>query len=210
MLINTFTEETLPLLVDKLVAQHAFYQLIVQQYGYPPFWHREPNFATLLKIILEQQVSLASAQAAYDRLLQKLGEVTPEKLLELTDMEMKECYFSRQKTIYARDLAYEIQNKNLIIETLNQKTDNEIRTALTKVKGLGEWSADVYLLLSLHRLDIFPAGDLAIVKALKQARLVSENGSRDEILNFADEAKPYRSIATYLLWHYYIKSRQEN
>ncbi len=207
MFAEIFTEETLPVFTDSLIKQNAHFQVIVDKYGYPPYWHRTPNFETLIKIILEQQISLASAKAAYDKLEEKIVEINPENILALTDKELKDCYFSRQKAAYAKDLSSEVLAKRLDIETLNQKSASEIRTQLTAVRGIGNWTVDVYLLLCLHHLDIFPIGDLAAVNSLKMLGLVDKQSSKEDILALMETAKPYRSIATYLLWHYYIQEK---
>lgn len=207
MNFERFGESTLQNFVDKLVAQCPSFHFILLKYGYPPFWHREPTFETLVRIILEQQVSLASAKAAYDKLVEKITIVTPQNLLSLTDEELKACYFSRQKTKYTRHLSEAIISKKLDIEALNQKTDVEIRTKLTQIKGIGNWTVDVYLLMSLHHADIFPIGDLAAVNALKMLGFVPNESSKEDILTLMESAKPYRSVATYLLWHSYIREK---
>jgi DNA-3-methyladenine glycosylase II len=207
MFIETFSAEDLSVFVDKLIIQNPHFQVIIEKHGTPPFWHREPNFETLIRVILEQQVSLASAKAAYDKLIQKINNITPQKVLALTDEELKSCYFSRQKIKYARALSEEIESKRLDIELLNQKSEPEIRAKLTKVKGIGNWTVDVYLLLCLHHIDIFPIGDLAAVNALRMLGLTTKASQKEEILALMETAKPYRSVATYLLWHYYIEEK---
>ena len=143
---------------------------IIRQYGYPPIWTRKGNFQTLIHIILEQQVSLASARAALNKLNERIGNITPKKLLALSDEDLRACYFSRQKTVYARCLANAIVSGQIILKNFSDLDDAEIRRQLKTIKGIGDWTVDVYLLFALQRTDIFPLGDLAMVNALKEVK----------------------------------------
>jgi DNA-3-methyladenine glycosylase II len=181
---------------------------VIEKYGYPPFWHREPDFPTLILTILEQQVSLASAKSSFNKLVERIKIVTPENLLKLTDQELRECYFSRQKSTYSKILSAEIISGKLNIENLNSQSAEEIRSRLIKIKGIGNWTIDMYLLMSLHFADIFPPGDLATVKAVYELELVSATASKEEIINFMKKFTPFQSVATYILWHSYIERRK--
>jgi DNA-3-methyladenine glycosylase II len=206
----TFTEENFHTLCDKLVSKDKHLRSVVKQYGYPPVWKRTASFQTLIHIILEQQVSLASARAALKKLKQKLGSVTAKKLLALSDAELRACYFSRQKTLYARCLAQAIVSKQLNLKQLAILEDAQIRSQLKTVKGIGDWTVDVYLLFALQRTDVFPVGDLAMVSALKEIKNLPKETNAEVLLKLSERWKPYRSIATMLLWHYYIQKREIN
>ena len=203
----TFHEKNFRELCDALSQRDKVFTLILDKYSYPPMWTRPASFATLIHIILEQQVSLASALAAFNKLKAKIGTVTPEKLLKLSDEELRACYFSRQKTIYARHLAEAIVSKKIQLKKLSASPDEEIRTVLKQVKGIGDWTADVFLMFALQRADIFPIGDLAMVNALKEVKQLPKNTAKEELLLMAESWRPYRSIAAMLLWHHYIKTR---
>jgi len=205
--MNTFTETTLITYCDKLAKKDKHLKVIITQHGYPPFWNRTASFATMVHIILEQQVSLASAKAAFLKLQEKIGHIQPEKLLLLTDEEMKACYFSRQKMVYARHLATAIVNKELVIEDLEKLSNDDIRLLLKKLKGVGDWTVDVFLMMVLHRNDVFPPGDIALMKSLKEVKGLPMDTSREELLHIAEAWKPYRTVAAFLLWHAYIKKR---
>ena len=181
---------------------------VVRQYDYPPLWYRRPDFATLILTILEQQVSLASAKAAYNKLVEKIKNVTPENLLNLSDEELRACYFSRQKIQYSRILANEISTGKLNLDDLNKMNEAAIRKILIKLKGIGNWTVDMYVLMSLHFSDIFPPGDLATIKAVYELNLVSPESTKDEIVEYMKRFSPNRSVATYILWHYYIQKRR--
>jgi len=180
---------------------------VITQFGYPPFWHREPDFSTLILTILEQQVSLASAKAAFNKLTKKIQTVTPENLVQLTDEELRACYFSRQKVIYSRNIASEIISGNLSLNELNNLSEKEIRSRLLQLKGIGNWTIDMFLLMSLHFADIFPHGDLATIKSVFELNLVPAIFSKEEIINFMKKFAPFQSVATYILWHSYIERR---
>lgn len=193
---------------DKLAAIDKELKQIIQLHGYPPMWTRPASFATLIHIILEQQVSLASALAAFNKLKQKIGAITPEKLLQLSDTEMRACYFSRQKMVYARHLAETILSKKIQLKKLPALPDEEIRTTLKQVKGIGDWTSDVFLMFALQRTDIFPIGDLAMVNALKAIKKLPKQTAKEELLQMAEAWRPYRSIASMLLWHHYLNTNK--
>ena len=207
-LIQTFSQSTFQTICDKLGKKDRDLKAIITRYGYPPMWQREPGFQTLIHIILEQQVSLASAKAALDRLIEKIGEISPEKLLLLSDTDMRSCYFSRQKTVYARYLAQSLIDKHLDLDVLNKQPDDEIRTELKKLKGIGDWTVDVYLLMGLQRSDIFPIGDLAMVNSMKKIKGLDKSTTKEKLLDIAEAWKPYRSVAAMVLWHDYLESRK--
>ena len=179
---------------------------IITVYGYPPMWTRPNTFETLVHFILEQQVSLASALSALQKLREKVKEILPENLLMLTDKEFRDCYCSSQKTIYIKQLAEALHNKLIDLDEMEKLPDDSIRSKLTKLKGIGNWTVDVYLMFVLHRSDIFPAGDLAAVNALKRLKQLPKETSVEELLTIAAQWKPHRTIATMLLWHYYLSS----
>jgi DNA-3-methyladenine glycosylase II len=202
-----FTSDNFHQLCNELAEKDLIFKDILQQYSYPPMWTRPASFATLIHIVLEQQVSLASARAAFNKLKEKIGDITPAKLLQLSDEALRACYFSRQKTVYARHLAEAFISKKIQLNKLTASHDDDVRSILKQIKGIGDWTADVYLLFALQRTDIFPIGDLAMVNALKEVKKLPAHTTRADILILADAWRPYRSIAAMLLWHHYIKKR---
>jgi len=208
-MIKPLNEKNLVTACKKLSKQDEDLAFIFQTYGVPPLWAREPNFATLLHIILEQQVSVASAQSAFNKLREKLSdEITPENLLSLSDAEMKAAYFSRQKTVYARDLACNITNGNLDLNRFENLSNEEIKHELKKIKGIGEWTSDIYLLMAMLRADVMPRGDLALHVAWQKLRRLELRPASDEFLKIAERWKPLRSVAARLLWHFYLNTRK--
>jgi DNA-3-methyladenine glycosylase II len=193
---------------DLLGQQDKALKNIVDQYGYPPFWSRTPSFETIVHIILEQQVSLASAKAALAKLQEKLGDITPAKFITLTDSELKSCYFSRQKIGYARHLAEAVLSEHLRLEKLADLDDEAAKSTLLKLPGIGQWTADIYLMMALHRSDCFPLGDIALVNSLKQVKKLPPETPREVLGKLVDNWKPMRTAAAYLLWHAYLSRRR--
>jgi DNA-3-methyladenine glycosylase II len=204
---STFTQQNFHSLCDQLAKKDKHLRSVIKQYGYPPVWTRKASFQTLVHIILEQQVSLASARSALNKLKGKLGRVTPKKLLALSDQELKACHFSRQKTAYVRCLAQTIVSGEIRLKELADLDDSVVRQRLKKIKGVGDWTVDVYLLFVLQRANVFPVGDLAMVNALREVKGLTKQIKHDELLMLAQDWQPYRSIATMLLWHYYLRKR---
>jgi len=203
-----FSEKNFIAKCKQLAKKDADLQSVILQYGYPPLWKRKQGFETLIHIILEQQVSLASAKAALDKLKERLLTITPENLLSLTDTELKACYFSRQKIIYARELAVIIQSKKLMLDKLMTAPDEKIRRELTKIKGIGHWTVDVYLMMALQRSDLFPVGDIALIKSIKEVKQLPATTTREEIIQLAESWRPNRTIAAFILWHAYLSRRK--
>jgi DNA-3-methyladenine glycosylase II len=205
----SFTSETLPSLCNKLARKDPDLKKIITAFGYPPFWKRPVSFATLVHIILEQQVSLASALSALNQLKKKLGRITPEKILSLTDAEMKACYVSRQKTVYLRSLAEAVLKKELQLSKLSALSDDEVRRQLIQIKGIGAWTADVFLMMVLHRCDCFPLGDVALVNSMKKEKGLTQHLSQEALEKIAESWKPYRTVAAFMLWHAYLSRRKK-
>jgi DNA-3-methyladenine glycosylase II len=206
---TVLTREQLLSACERLSVSDKRLAHVREMYGPPPLWDRPPGFETLLQIILEQQVSLASAKACYDKLSLRLKKVTPRKLLTLDDAEMKRIGFSRQKTLYARHVAEAVVNKTLDLDDLSSKPDAEAKSELIKLKGVGEWTSDIYLLMALLRPDVMPRGDVALHTAWHELSGEPWTAS-DEFLDIAERWRPYRSVAARMLWHFYLCRRQRH
>ncbi|MBS1598834.1 MAG: DNA-3-methyladenine glycosylase 2 family protein [Bacteroidetes bacterium] len=203
-MIQKFNKKNFHSICDKLASADNDFATIIKAHHYPPMWTRPNTFETLVHIILEQQVSLASAKAALNKLKEKLGKVTPKNLLLLTDEELKACYFSRQKTIYTKGLAAALCEGKLDLNSLETLSDEKVRDKLIELKGIGNWTIDVYLMFVLQRADIFPIGDLAAVNALRRIKKLPRETPKDKIIALAEAWRPYRTVATMLLWHLYL------
>jgi DNA-3-methyladenine glycosylase II len=177
---------------------------VLDRWGTPPLWDREPGFATLVHMILEQQVSLASAAAAMGRLVEAIGTPTPETFLRLGDDRLLEIGFSRQKRTYARDLAGRMVDGRLDLDHINGLKDSLARERLMEVKGIGAWTADVYLLMVLLRPDVWPVGDRALVVAARALKGLRGDPDEAELVELGEPWRPLRSVAARMLWHFYL------
>ena len=177
---------------------------IISEFGLPIIQKREEGFASMCHIILEQQVSIASAKAAYEKLVNLVGEVDPFTIHNATDEDLRSCGISRQKTIYLKDVAQRVIRKELSFSSLPMKTEQQIRNELIQIKGVGNWSIDVYLMFCMQSQDIIPLGDIAIKNTLME---LYNCQSEEEMLAISSNWKPFRTLASFIIWHYYLKKR---
>ena len=191
--------------IEQLIKIDDLFAFIYNKYGAPPNWTRPQGFISLSKIILEQQLSLASAKAHFLKLNNYIQEFTPATILKLTDVEMRYCQISRQKTKYLRALSEAILNNEIDLDGLTKLDETEIRNRLTSIKGIGEWTTDIYLMFCLQSKDIFPVGDIAVVNTVKE---MTDAKSKEDIILLAEKWKPFRSLAAYFFWHYYLRKRK--
>lgn len=193
--------------IAELESIDSKFSFIRANYGLPPLWRRPQGFETLCKIILEQQVSLESGKAAYVKLNSILPAFEPEHILKLSDHQMRGATISRQKSSYIRALSFAILEGSLDLSELNKLDIEECRQRLLKVKGIGPWTANVYMMFALQKPDIFPAGDIALITAAKELWQLT---SKEEILKHSSQWSPHRTTASYFLWHFYLKVRNRN
>ena len=177
---------------------------ILKRLGPPPLWARRPGFSTLIKIILEQQVSLASAASIFSRLKTNVVPFRPARMIELGELHLKSLGLTRQKTAYCLHLAQSLQDKRLNLSQLSGMSDAEAKSILMGLKGIGSWSADVYLLMALLRADIWPASDLALAIAVTKLKRLPQRPDSNELAKMAEAWQPYRSVAARMLWQYYL------
>jgi len=196
--------------VAELAERDADLGAIVARYGPPPLWDRAPGFGTLVHIILEQQVSLASARAAYDRLLAATDPLTPDAFLRLTDAELLAIGFSRQKARYARALAASIIEGHLDLGRLDMLDDDDVQAALEAVPGIGPWTSTIYLLMVLGRPDVWPTGDIALATAVGEAKRLAGRPDPQTLMQIGEAWRPWRSVAARLFWHDYLARRRRS
>ena len=204
---KALTESGLRRAARALAASDPDLGRVLARLGAPPLWAREPGFPTLVHIILEQQVSLASARAAFERLRALAAPLTPPSFLALGDAELRAAGFSRQKTAYCRHLAALIEVGELDLEGVARLGDGEARGELLKVKGVGPWTADIYLLMALGRPDVWPSGDLALAAAAREVKRLPARPTHPELDAMAEAWRPYRAVAARLLWHHYLNKK---
>jgi DNA-3-methyladenine glycosylase II len=206
-------------MLDEIVFQSSVRELairdsdlarVIETYGAPPLWVREPGFPSLVYIILEQQVSLASARAAFQRLRAAASPLTPARFLKLSDAQLKQIGFSRQKTLYTRLLAESLVKRHLDLNDLHELSDDAARKFLIAFKGIGAWTADIYLLSALRRPDIWPIGDLALAVAVQEVKRLRSRPSPERLEKLSQLWRPHRAVAARLFWHAYLSKRGQN
>ncbi|NDQ58515.1 MAG: DNA-3-methyladenine glycosylase 2 family protein [Acidipila sp.] len=206
----SLNEERLAEAVAYLSGRDPHLAILFKKWGAPPMWPREPGFHTLVYLILEQQVSLASAKATYDRLLARVGgPLVPERFLKLHARTLKKIGFSRQKALYCRLLADSVHKGTLNLESIHAMDDEAARATLTSVKGIGPWTADVYLLMVLQRPDVWPVGDLALQKAARHVKQLRKHPSATKLEKIGEAWRPWRAVAARMLWHDYLSRAAE-
>lgn len=189
--------------ISFLTAKDTVFKKLHQQYGSFYIPSRPAGFITLCKLILEQQVSIDSAKACYLKIENLLGDVTPVTILNCTDEDLRSCGVSRQKTLYLKVLAKAVLEE-LDLESFASKSADEVRGELIKLKGIGHWTIDVYLMFALQSPDIIPLGDIAVVNTIKELYDVH---TKEEMEQLSQNWKPYRTMATFILWHHYLEKR---
>ncbi|MCX6266079.1 MAG: DNA-3-methyladenine glycosylase 2 family protein [Bacteroidetes bacterium] len=209
--MNSTLEEISPIVnqhdINQLLNADEIFVTIQNLYGSPPNWSRPQGFITLSKIILEQQVSLQSANAHFNKINDYLPAFTPEEILKLSDAEMRECQISKQKSTYLRALSVTILDGKIDLSVLPALPIALVREQLKSIKGIGDWTTDIYLMFCLQAKDIFPVGDVAVINTIRE---LTGTVTKQEIIEYAEKWKPYRSLATYFLWHYYLSKRKRN
>ena len=190
--------------IDYLLEKDTIFKSIIEKYGMPTIPKRPQGFETLVLLILEQQVSIDSAKATFLKIKTTLKTMVPEILLDVSDADFRNLGVSRQKTSYIKALATALLNKELDLESLPTKTAQEVREELIKIKGIGNWTIDIYLMFCLQAPDVLPLGDIAVVNTLKELLDIHD---KELMYAHAQQWSPYRSYATYLLWHHYLKKR---
>lgn len=205
--IRPLTRRTLLSAVRALTIADPALAASVERFGPPPLWARDPSYATLVHLILEQQVSLASARAAFDRLGAALaGGIEPRAFLELSDAELRAIGFSRQKAGYARDLAGALAD-GFDLEGLAELPDDEVRSSLMRLRGIGRWTADIYLIMCLRRPDVWPHGDQALATAARELLELPAQPTFEALEIRARSWRPHRATAARILWHHYLSVR---
>lgn len=201
---DVLTEATLARAAKTLARRDKDLASILERLGPPPLWARRPGFSTLVKIILEQQVSLASAASIFARLRSSVVPFHPVRMLELGQRHLKSQGLTRQKTAYCLHLAQSLQDKHLRLSQLSRMSDTQAKAALMEVRGIGSWSADVYLLMALRRADIWPASDLALAIAVTKLKRLPIRPDSNRLAEMAEAWRPLRSVAARMLWQYYL------
>ena len=179
---------------------------IYELQGVPPMWGRRPGFPTLLRIVLEQQVSLVSARSMFERLKSNIEPFTPEAFIESGEAYLRSLGVTRQKAHYCIQVARAFVDRRL--NGIGRMNDEDAHAALLGIKGVGPWTANIYLLMALRRPDVWPDGDVALATAVGKLRKMNTRPSFVELAKIAEAWRPYRSVAARMLWQYYLAERR--
>ncbi len=193
-------------IIKYLSSQDNTLQYIFENFSNPIIQKRPEGFASMCHIILEQQVSIASAKACYVKIKNLLKNISPTNIMNASEEDLRSCGVSRQKTIYLKDLASKVLSKEIDFESFSSKTETQIREELIKIKGVGNWSIEVYLMFCLQSPDIIPLGDIAIKNTLKE---LYKSETVEEMEKISNHWKPFRTFASFTIWHYYLKKRNK-
>ena len=208
MPFTVLTAEALVNAASQLAKDDRRLARILKTYGPPPLWRRPATFTTLVRIILEQQVSLKSADAMFRKLQDSMRPFTPKNLIYLGSEHLRVLGVTRQKTAYLLHLASALAEGRLNLRQVSKMSDAEAKTTLMQIKGLGSWSADVYMLMAMRRADIWPAGDLALAVAVQELNELENRPSFQQLESLAEKWRPYRAVAARMLWQYYLATKR--
>jgi DNA-3-methyladenine glycosylase II len=203
--VSRLTRETLRAAAELLAAGDRTLRLIYQTHGVPPMWARRPGFVTLLRIVLEQQVSLVSARSMFERLKSNIDPFTAETFIESGEAYLRSLGVTRQKARYCVAVAEAFTNGKLT--RLGRLADEDAHAALLTITGVGPWTASIYLLMALRRADIWPNGDVALATAVGKLRGMQSRPSFAQLAEMAETWRPYRSVAARMLWQYYLEEQ---
>jgi DNA-3-methyladenine glycosylase II len=194
--------------LDEVARRDSDIAAALEQVGYPDERRgADPSFEQLLRIIVGQQLSVKAAETIFGRIDTAMdGDVQPHCLLGMSDERLRSLGLSRQKIVYARGLATAIMEDTLVPSALAGLPDAEVVEQITRLKGFGRWSAEMLLLFSLGRPDVWPADDLAIRAGLQQMKHLPERPSRRQADLMAEPWRPHRGALAIFIWHYYSNS----
>ncbi len=188
----------------ELARRDADLAAILARHGTPPMWGRRPGFATLVHIVLEQQVSIAAARTLFRRIGGKIGGMTPGNVVERGERGLRNLGMTRQKASYCHGLARAVLDGALDFGAVARAPDDEGRRALLRLRGFGPWSVDIYYLMALRRPDVWPKGDLALAAALVEVKRLRRRPGHDQQHAISAAWAPWRSVAARLLWQHYL------
>jgi DNA-3-methyladenine glycosylase II len=199
------TNESLAAAAETLAVRDRHLASIYHTHGAPPMWARRPGFPTLLRIVIEQQVSLVSARAMFERLKSNIDPFTAEGFIEAGEPYLRSLGVTRQKAHYCVQVAEAFTYGHL--NELSKLNDEDAHATLLSIKGVGPWTANIYLLMALRRPDIWPDGDVALATAVGRLRKMKQRPAFTELAKIAESWRPFRSVAARMLWQYYLAER---
>ncbi len=204
---TSLTRARLDEAVSVLVHRDPLIAGLVEQFGMPPLWQRSQNFRTLVHVVLEQKVSLASARAVMLRVQELCPDMSPASFLGVCEQQLRKAGISERKVSYCRSIALAITTDTLNLAGLRHNTDTQVMEQLTAVRGIGPWTAGVYLLMAMRRPDAWASGDRALAVSLAECESLPAVPSYAELDERAERWRPFRAAAARVLWHAYLSRR---
>jgi len=192
---------------QSLAGAEPVFKLLLDEFGFPPLWAREEGFRSLVHIVLEQKISLASALVVFERVDNLCPDFNAEAFLRVPEQKLRDAGVSGSKIKYCRDIALAVVSGELALQEFSGYTDDAVRQALTSVRGIGPWTAGVYLMMALRRPDVWPSGDRALAVGVQEAFDHSELPGYSQLDAMAEAWAPYRASAARMIWHAYLKKR---
>ncbi len=205
--VANLTHRSLRRAASHLAARDRDLRCVLVAHGPPPMWARKPGFRTLIQIILEQQVSLASARAMFRRLSRDIVPFTPKRFVDTGVAGLRSLGVTRQKAAYCVHVAQAVQDGRVDLAAVARMDDAGAASALTRLKGVGPWTASIYLLMALRRPDVWPSGDIALVQAVASVKRLRHRSSTERVAKIADSWRPLRSVAARMMWQHYLAGR---
>jgi DNA-3-methyladenine glycosylase II len=205
---RALTHASLAAAVRALTRRDRDLAALYRQNGLPPMWARRPGFATIIHIVLEQQVSIVAARSLYRRVRDRIGGMTPETVAASGVSRLQKLGLTRQKASYCHGLATAVLDGSLDLSGIARAPDEAGRATLLALRGIGPWSADIYYLMALRRPDVWPVGDLALAVALHEVMGLPARPDALRQQEISARWAPWRSVAARLLWHYYLNTRR--
>jgi 3-methyladenine DNA glycosylase/8-oxoguanine DNA glycosylase len=207
MMDGRFTPKTFKRYCTILRKKFQVIDTIHQLHGFPPFWKRENSFLSLCKTIIEQQISLAAANSIYARFEECFGSIKPIQFQYITDEQFKQCGLTRQKSDYIRHVAKAFSEEPDLATLLESFSNEEVFKTLCSIKGIGKWTANVYMITALNRLDIYPHYDVALINSISKHAFENFQLTDEQACEYMEQFRPYRSIACCYFYHAYTATR---
>ena len=201
---QSLTRETLLPAVTSLCAQDSLMNSLVEEFGPPPLWQRTQSLETLIHVVLEQKVSLASAKAVMLRVKKLAPSLSPMEFLAVPESALRDAGVSERKVSYCRSIAEAMVSGELDLKALRRCSNDEVMQSLIRIRGIGPWTAGVYLLMAMRRSDAWASGDRALVVSYAQCTGAKDIPSYPELDDIAKRWAPYRGVAARVLWHAYL------
>lgn len=208
MTAGALTQRTLRADLGRIAIADPAVASAIERFGYPELRRRPAGFETLLRAIVAQQISVGAAKSIWARIEARIVPLDAATMRGLGDDELRVCGLSRQKMAYMRSLAELVHAGQVQLDALAAMADEDGIAELVKIKGIGRWTAEIYLMFALGRRDVMPADDLGLMEGMKRLRGLRTRPDRKKLARLTEAWRPYRSAGAHLLWHYFHRTQE--